>query len=102
MGKNTKLGSALAIAVIAATCLAASTANATVYYLTTGQTGPNVTVDAMHNDSWLLNEPVDFSFGGGDFTIKSPGPTADITLTLYLGNSSAGTSLDSVTVVGAP
>jgi len=73
-------------------------AQAGVYYLTTGMSGANVTVDAQHVDSWTLDESSSFVLGGGQFTIKSNDPTADIVLSLYLGTSSSGQLLDSVTV----
>lgn|GEM_PF-7015710 len=93
-----KAGWIFAAGLVAALVAGPAAARADTYFLSTEQSGADVTVDASHTDSWLLNESLDFVLGGGNFTIKSNSPTADIVLSLYLGNAITASPLDTVTV----
>ena len=77
------------------------------YYLVTGQSNANTTIDLDHLMEWTepssgqpcivtggpipcasfattyFNPTFDWNLGGGDFTIKTNGATADITLSLF-------------------
>jgi hypothetical protein len=101
MDRNARWGSALAAILAVSLGIGVPAAHADVYYLSTGQSGQNVTVDSADSLYWNLNESVNFVLGGGNFTIKSNSPTADITLSLFLGTSASGTFIDSVSVPSA-
>src|SRR5207249_447980 len=70
------------------------------YYLWTGQTAAQTQIDSFHTSSWyihVLNGPV--PMGGGNFTMKAgSSATANVTLTLYQGSSTAGSIVASVTL----
>jgi len=97
----------------------------TVYYLVTGQSSANTTIDSDHEMQWIASSMTagclvtsctnysvadfdatfDWSLGGGNFTIKTNGGTnGDITLSIWDGGvsgtlaSPVGTLVDSVTV----
>ncbi len=101
---------------------------ATIYYVVTGQSNANTTVDSDHEDQWLgpslsgsatclattcqtfsslfFDPTFDWELGGGRFTLKTNGSTTDdITLTLWEGLPSGtvaspiGTQLASVTIL---
>ena len=102
-------------------------ATPTTYYLVTGQANANTTIDSDHLMQWLepssgqacltntctsfvtsfFNPTFDWDLGGGNFTIKSNGPTADITLSLFDGTVTGapgalgGTLVASTTVLGS-
>ncbi|HXJ44594.1 MAG TPA: hypothetical protein VNH18_35230, partial [Bryobacteraceae bacterium] len=89
-------------------------ASAGTYYLVTGQSSANTTIDADHLMQWTepsssqtclvsgrgatctsftsayFNPTFDWDLGGGDFTIKSNGADADITLSLFDGTVTGG------------
>lgn len=85
--------------------LAAAPAEADVRYVTTGQSTANVQLDISNDLSWVFNPTInpgsDFQLGGGYFTVKRGVNTdiaATITLSLYLGTSTAGTLLQAATI----
>ncbi len=67
----------------------ATPASATLYYITTGQSGAQTQIDTIHTSTWTINSTVAFQLGGGIFTMKdnNGGTTDDIFLTLYTGTS---------------
>lgn len=88
-----------AVGFVLASALAASQARATpIYYLDTGQSNANTQLDATHTTTWAFTATSNFEFGGGNFTMKTNGGSAPVTLSVYQGTSSAGTLLEAVSV----
>ncbi len=59
----------------------------TIYYVSTGQSNANTTIDADHTSSWVFSSPSNFDLGGGKFVMKEgSGTSAPSTLSIWLGN----------------
>jgi PEP-CTERM motif len=84
----------IAACVLIVTGLLASEARAvpTTYYLTTGQSGAQTSIDAAASTTWSFTATSNWLLGGGNFVMKDGSTTsADITLSVYLGTNSGGT-----------
>jgi len=92
-----KLRLILGVSLLASLCNAAPT-----YYLATDQTGGQTQIDINHTSTWLLEPNVDFSFGGGLFTMKAGNnASAFVTLSLYEGTDASGPLLGSAALTNA-
>ena len=71
-------------------------------YLATGQTGAKTQIDTAHTSSWIMTPTINFSLGGGIFTMKDGSSSTDtVTLSLYQGVDDTGTLLAQIALTNS-